>query len=132
MSFLLELLLLGINVILILSTIIPNGNCLSFNGDNDSSSLRDGHKNFKGENLKHSNANCKKMTNAEDARNNCPVFASTRSGILRGFTQTSVASGSEVDVFLSVQYFILQFHVLIDSFYLTMFYCLIDETDPLC
>jgi len=42
------------------------------------------------------------MMNTEDARKYCPVFASTHSGILIGYTQTSAASGTEVDVFLSV------------------------------
>ena len=46
------------------------------------------------------------MMNAEDARKNCTVLAPTRNGIVRGFTQTSAASGSEVDVFLSVQYLV--------------------------
>ena len=116
--------LLSAYVILVLSiiAIIPNGNCSSFSeADDDSiSQMRDIQRKIKEEILKNSIANCKPMMNTEDARKYCPVFASTRSGKLRGFTQTSVASGSEVDVFLSVQYFITLFHVLIDSFYLTM------------
>ena len=102
--------LLSAYVILVLSiiAIIPNGNCSSFSeADDDSiSQMRDIQRKIKEEILKSSRGICKPMINTEDARKNCTVLAPTRNGIVRGFTQTSAASGSEVDVFLSVQYFI--------------------------
>jgi hypothetical protein len=84
----------SIYVILIFSIYILNGDCSSFSGAEDAISLK--------EILKSSSAICKPMMNAEDARKNCTVLAPTRNGIVRGFTQTSLASGTDVDVFLGV------------------------------
>ena len=90
-------------LVLLIIAIIPNGNCSSFSGADDSiSQMREIQQKIKEEILKSSKANCKKAMNAEDSRKNCPVFASTHSGMLIGYTQTSAASGTEVDVFLSV------------------------------
>ncbi len=85
-----------------LISILNLGNCSSFSGVDDSISLRDIQQKIKEEILKSSSAICKPITNIEDARNNCSVLAPTRNGIVRGFTQTSLANGSDVDVFLRV------------------------------
>lgn len=42
----------------------------------------------------------------DDDQKRCVVFAKTQSGFIRGFTQTSSVSGSDVDVFLGVSLFI--------------------------
>jgi len=92
----------SICVILIFSIYILNGDCSSFTGAEDAISLKEIHHKIKEEILKSSSAICKPMMNAEDARKNCTVLAPTRNGIVRGFTQTSLASGTDVDVFLGV------------------------------
>lgn len=94
--------LLRIYVVLSQLIIIPYGNCLSFSGADDSISLRDIQQKIKEELIKSSSAICKPLMNSEDARKNCAVLVPTRNGIIRGFTQTSLTSGTEVDVFLGV------------------------------
>ena len=64
--------------------------------------MRDIQQKIKEEILKSSSAISKPNINIEDARNNCSVLSPTRNGIVRGFTQASLASWTDVDVFLSV------------------------------
>jgi len=85
--------LLKIHIFLIfLISVLYLGNCSSFSGVDDSISMRDIQQKIKEEILKSSSAISKPNINIEDARNNCSVLSPTRNGIVRGFTQASLAS----------------------------------------